>query len=175
MLINLGIIGQLLIIAILIPLAYAGLSMAPWVPSRKRDLERIFKLANGRPGEVFYDLGSGNGQLIFHADKLGYRAVGLEISWPLFLYSKIKQTIIGAKNTKIKLRNLFKENLGDADVVFIFGMPRVARQLQDKLLKELKPGARVISYAFSFPDWQPETVSKPDKKELTIFLYKKSL
>lgn len=170
----LAIIGQILLIAILISFAYAGLSMAPWVPSRKRDLERIFRLANMRPEEIFYDLGSGNGQLIFHAGRLGYRAIGLEINWPLFLYSKIKQKIIRATNVEIKFQNLFKKNLSAADVVFIFGMPRVARQLQNKLLTELKPGARVISYTFAFPDWQPDMVSKPTKKDVTIYLYKKS-
>ncbi|MFH1582800.1 MAG: class I SAM-dependent methyltransferase, partial [Candidatus Falkowbacteria bacterium] len=64
-------------------LIFSVLSFAPWVPSRSRDLKRTFKLADLRPGQIFYDLGCGNGKVaIYAANNFKVKAVGLEISLP---------------------------------------------------------------------------------------------
>jgi hypothetical protein len=42
-----------------------------------------------------------------------------------------------------------------------------------KLQKEIKPGARVISYAFEIPGWDPIIVDKPAKDKIAIFVYEK--
>lgn len=169
-----NIILALVVSLILINIARAGLSFAPWLPSRKRDLKRIFKLADLKPGEKFYDLGCGDGQLVFYAaDHFNAQAVGLEISVPMFLISRARQ-IFHKKNATIKFKNLFKQNLSDADVVYLFGLPNtVKNKIKQKLEKELKPGSRVISYAFHIPDWTPALTDKPKKNDISIYLYRR--
>ena len=159
---------------ILLPFVWASVSLAPFVPTRTKDLKRIFKLANLKQGEIFYDLGCGNGKLaIYAARKFNVKAVGIEAAWPMWLICQWRKLFYRSKNIEFKFGNLFNENLGEADMVYFFGMPdSIKKRLKEKLKQELKPGARVISYAFKVPGWQPQLVDKPSKKSASIYLYK---
>lgn len=160
---------------LLLSIGYTGLSLAPWVPSRKKDLKRIFRLADLKPGETFYDLGCGNGRLTIYAAKnFQARAIGLELALPLYFVCMIRKLFNRDKNLHFKLKNLFKEKLFDADVIYIFGMPnKLKTKLKEKLEAELKPGAKVITYAFPFKEWTPVKIDKPTENDISIYLYKK--
>jgi cyclopropane fatty-acyl-phospholipid synthase-like methyltransferase len=154
-------------------LIFSVLSFAPWVPSRGRDLERIFKLADLRPGQTFYDLGCGDGKVVIYAaNNYKVKAIGLEISLPLYLVCKLRQALNKQSNIEFKFKNLYKENLSSADAVYFFGMPHVLNEkFCSKLKRELKPGAKVVSYSFKLHDWQPKITDKPSEKDLPIYLY----
>jgi len=154
-------------------LIFSVLSFAPWVPSRSSDLKRIFKLADLRPGKIFYDLGCGNGRLVIYAaNNFKVKAVGLEISIPFYLICKLRQALNKQSDIEFKFRNLYKENLSSADVVYFFGMPHVLNEkFCLKLKTELKPGAKIISYSFKLHDWVPKIIDKPNQKDLPVYLY----
>jgi len=156
-----------------ITVLWAILSLAPWVPSRAKDLKRIFKLANLKPGEIFYDLGCGNGRIVFYANKNSQaKTIGIELALPFFLICKIRQIFHTNKNIIFKFKSLFKEDLSKADVVYVFGLPKaLEKKLKQKLEKELKPGARVISYCFFIKGLEPKIIDKPDKKTNSIYVY----
>ena len=163
------------IIVIFIPLLtflLAGFSLAPWVPARHRDLKRIFKIADLKPGELFYDLGCGHGQIVIQANKhFQAKAVGLEISLPLFLVCKIRR--LSQPGIRFKYKNIFREDLSPADVIYVYGLPdTLNNRLRQKLEKELKPGARIISYGFAVKDWRPAAIDRPTSKSKPIYLYK---
>jgi SAM-dependent methyltransferase len=163
----------LFILITLLSVAWSSVSLAPFVPARKKDVQRIFKLADLKQGEVFYDLGCGNGRVvILGAKRLPIKAVGVEVAWPMWLVCKLRGLFI--KNAEFKFGNLFNQDLDEADAVYFFGMPNsVKKRLKGKLERELKPGAKVVSYAFGVPGWQPIKVDKPGPKEVTIYLYKR--
>lgn len=50
-------------------LAFTTLFFAPWVPTKSRDVKRAIKLSGLRSGEVFYDLGCGDGRVTLEAAK----------------------------------------------------------------------------------------------------------
>src|SRR3989338_11069432 len=76
---------------------FSVLSFAPWVPARGRDLKRIFKLAALKPGQIFYDLGCGDGKAVFYAAKnFRVRAIGVEFSFPLYLLCRLKNVFCGS-------------------------------------------------------------------------------
>ncbi|MFA6551264.1 MAG: SAM-dependent methyltransferase [Patescibacteria group bacterium] len=158
---------------ILFTYAWAAFSFAPWVPCWHKDLARIFKLAQLKTGEIFYDLGCGNGKtVIYAADKFKAKAIGVEFALPLYFICRIRQIAGGKNNVVFKWKNLFNENLADADVVYFFGVPdSIKLKLKEKLERELKPGARVISYVFSVPGWTPAVVDKPTPDAADIYLY----
>lgn len=153
---------------------WATLSLAPWVPARRRDLERISRLADLRPGEVWYEFGAGDGRVSSYMARTHphSRIVGLELSWPLYAVCRLRRFVRCRRNATFLWRNAFTAAVGEADVVYMFGMPKtVAGAMQEKLQRELKPGARVISYTFAMRGWQPERVDKPEEKDIAIYRY----
>lgn len=164
----------IIISVFIITMGIAGKSLAPWIPARKKDLLRIFNLAQLQPEEVFYDLGCGDGRLVIYAGQnFKAIAIGLELALPFFLFCKIRQLSTSPREKIFfKYKNLFTENLSSADVIYVFGIPKkIQSKLRQKIEQEIKPGARVISYAFPFTDWTPKTISKPTDQDLPIFLY----
>lgn len=154
-------------------IVFSVLSFAPWLPSRRRDLARIFKLADLKEGQIFYDLGCGDGRIVIYA-ALNYKvkAIGLEISLPFYLICRLKQALKKNDNIKFKLKNLFKENLSGADVVYFFGIPdTINKKLVGKLKQELRPGTKIISYSFKLNNWVPKAIDKPAKNDIPIYLY----
>ena len=163
----------IIFVAVFGTLLYSSVSFAPWVPTKKKDRDRIFRLANLKPDETFYDLGCGAGGLVIEATTK-YQAVGIGIELSLIQYTICRLRELFIKNNKVffKNKNFFKEDLSKADVVYFFGYPAtIKKRLKQKLEKELKSGARVISYAFQVPDWQPKIVDKPEKESISIYYY----
>jgi SAM-dependent methyltransferase len=177
---NVKIINMAWFFIILIPIlillfscAFAGVSFAVWVPCWNKDLKRIFRLADLKSGETFYDLGCGDGKTVVYAgSNFKVKAIGIELALPLYAVCKLRQLFNLNKNIKFKWKNLFNENLASADVVYFFGTPNPIKfKLKEKLERELKPGARVISYVFSVPGWKPAIVDKPKNNDAPIYLY----
>lgn len=170
---GLSLVGILLAVACGFSLIFSCLSFAPWVPSRGRDLERIFKLADLKPGQTFYDLGCGNGRVVIYAaNHYKVKAVGLEISLPLYLICKFRQLFNRSAALEFKFKNLHKENLAAADAVYFFGMPYVLNEkFSKKLKRELKAGAKIISYSFKLSDWPPKLIDRPSANDLPVYLY----
>jgi len=164
----------LLIILIIVgaPLLYwiyvAHVLGAPFFPTPLTAVDKMLALAKIKPGEKVYDLGAGDGRLIIKAaQEYHAQAIGFEISPPVFVYAKILNFI---KKTPPDARLIFKDSrsvdFSEADVVVIFLLPDPLKDFwKTKLEKELRPGARVISYAFSIQGWQPTTVTKPDPEK----------
>ncbi|OGF28896.1 hypothetical protein A2477_02440 [Candidatus Falkowbacteria bacterium RIFOXYC2_FULL_47_12] len=163
----------IVVVFILATVAWAAFSFAPWVPMKSRDLARVFALANLKPNELFYDLGCGDGKVaLTAAKKYRARAIGLELALPLLWLCKLRRLFARNSDVTFKWKNLFRENLSQADVVYFFGLPSTIRnRLRQKLERDLKPGARVVSYTFKIDGWQPAAVSKPSKKDLSVYLY----
>jgi ribosomal protein L11 methylase PrmA len=61
---------------------------------------------------------------------------------------------------KFEENDLFKANIAEATVVTLYLLPDVNVRLMPKLLKELKPGTRIVSHSFDMGEW------KPDKEEI---------
>lgn len=160
---------------LLLSSAIAGWSFAPWVPIWSKDLPRVFALARLKPGEIFYDLGCGNGKTVFYAaEQYAAKAIGIELSFPLWLTCRLRQIVRRTPRVTFKLGNLFRQDLSSVDVIYVFGMPeKLQHKLRAKLERELKPGSRVVSYTFPIAGWQSTKVDKPSPKDISIYLYQR--
>ncbi len=129
---------------------------APFVPTSRRRVRAMLELAKPQAGELWIDLGSGDGRLIIAAAKAGARAIGYEIHPYLVLWTKLKIYLSGlGDRAEVRLANFWPVDLSGADIISVYFIPEKMGRLQKKLEAELKPGCRVVSNAFSFPNWTP--------------------
>jgi len=145
---------------------------AIWIPTKKKDYDRIARLSNLKPGMVFCDLGSGNGNMLFYLSKnYGVECIGIEISPFWYFYSKIKSLFY--KKVKIIYGNFNKYNLSGVDVVYIFLTDKAPKKLKEKLVKELKENSKIILPCWSFKNIKPTKINKKNK-EVSYYLYNKT-
>ena len=153
---------------------YAGLSAAPWLPSWRKDITTILSHAKIKPGDIVYDLGSGDGRWLFAVAKKtqAKQVIGYEISVLFYLWSRIKLLFSNYPQIKIKFSNFFKSDFSKADVILCFLTPRAMKKMSAKLNNEMKQGSYLVSYAFSLPGKEPEKRVKLDKKSVPIYIYR---
>lgn len=155
--------------------AWAGWRAAPFVPTRQRDVERMLRLADLKTGQTVYDLGAGDGRFVVTAAKrYGAVATGFEISVLPYLVAKwrLRRANLGSK-AQMKFQDFFKLDLSEADVIVCFLTPNAMKKLGPKLARELRPGARVVSYAFTIPGWTAILKDKPDPRTMAVHLYRR--
>lgn len=131
---------------------------APYVPSRKRDMKRMFdELYPLSKDDVVLDIGSGDGIVLREVSRRGAKAIGYEISPIFWAISKLLSK--GDKNVTVKLANMWLEPFPD-DVTFIylFAVTRDGKKLVEKIHREKERLGRpltVVCYGSPFAGIQP--------------------
>lgn len=166
-------IFALLVALVVSSLAWFGILAAPYVPSRKKDLKRIFELGKVKKGDLVYDLGSGDGRILIYGVKhYGTKGVGIELAAFPYLWSKTKILLKGLRGqVQIRWGSFFRTDLSEADVVVTYLLPKAMQKLRPKFERELKKGAKVIALGFEIDDWQHIIYDKPNKKHVGIYVY----
>lgn len=159
-----------LAITLLTSAHHARKSAAPYYPTPARAIREALAAAELGGGESFYDLGAGAGKALLIAEKeFGARATGFEISLLPCWIGKINLFVHGSHAALIP-KNFFDADLSAADVVFCFLAIRTMQKMEDKIKTGLKPGARVIVYAFPLPTMTPiKTITV--HRQWKIFIY----
>ena len=123
---------------------------APWWRTSHKTARAICKLAKIKEGELVYDLGSGDGTaLITAAKEFGANGVGIEIDPLRYWTSKILIKRNGLTNRiRVIRKNFFHQNIKNADVVFVYLVPKALNKLLPKFKNELKRGTRIVSYVY---------------------------
>ena len=157
----------ILISACLISVSWTFVFGTVWVPISARNAKRLLDSADVKPSDTVYDLGSGDGRIVIEAARRGADAVGIEIDPMRVLWSRlaIKLTGLGRK-AGIRWGNFFYESLGEATVVTLYLGTAANRRLGPKFERELKIGARVVSYHFPIEGWVSSDTGTDD-----IYLY----
>ncbi len=151
----------------------ANLSLAPWVPTKRKDLERIFQVADLKEGELFCDFGSGTGTTVFAATKYSKaNGLGIELSFPVYFYAQVKKVFTKNKRVRFVQQNIYKADLSEVDVLYVFGMPDKLGKVVEKLKREAPKGMRLISYVFEIKELEFEKKDKPTEDDLPIYLYR---
>ena len=131
----------------------------PYFPSTDEAVEGMLKLAGTGQNDVVYDLGCGDGRIVIAAAKhFGARGVGVEIDpAPLRLAVYYARRAGVEDRVRFVRGDLFDADLSEATVVTLFLFESLNRRLLPKLLKELKPGTRIVAHRYGFGDaWPPE-------------------
>lgn len=131
----------------------------PYVPTPPEVVEQMMKLGQVKPGDVIYDLGCGDGRLVITAIKKhgAVRGVGIDIN-PVRVKEANENAAKEGVSAKAKFieQDLFKADFSEATVVTLYLLPEVNLRLKPILLKQLKPGTRIVSHQFDMGEWKPE-------------------
>lgn len=148
--------------------AAAQTADVPYVPTPANVVEAMLDLAKVGPDDYLIDLGSGDGRIVIAAAKeRGARGLGVEIDGTLVAdANRLAQRAGVSDRARFVEENLHITDFRNATVVTMYLFPRINLELRPRLIKELKPGARVVSHEFDMADWMPDarvTVAVPDK------------
>jgi len=127
----------------------------PYVPTPNHLVDRMLELAEIGKDDLVLDLGSGDGRIVITAaQRYGSRGRGVEIDSKLVEEAKANAIKAGvAERTDFVAADMFVAPLSDATVVTLYVLTASNLELRPRLLKELRPGARVVSHAFSMGGW----------------------
>ncbi|OGY45153.1 MAG: hypothetical protein A3A24_00265 [Candidatus Buchananbacteria bacterium RIFCSPLOWO2_01_FULL_46_12] len=147
----------------------------PFVPTPRKRVAEILDLLALKQNDVFYDLGCGEGRFLIAAAKRGAKATGFEITPWAYLRGKLNLWLTKSP-AEILYQNFYQADLSKADSVYCFLIDSVMPKVEEKLKKELKPGAKIVCYGFKLPTWPPIKIistNPKNKKASKIYLYQK--
>jgi SAM-dependent methyltransferase len=148
--------------------------VAPFVPTPLEVVERMLELAEVRKGDILYDLGSGDGRIVITAARrYGVQAVGFEIDPNLVKESRDNIKADGLEHlAEIREQDIRSVDLSPASVVTLYLSPAANLQLRSAIMRQLKPGSRVVSHDFGMGNWKPDRVERvKDSAGLVRTLY----
>jgi cyclopropane fatty-acyl-phospholipid synthase-like methyltransferase len=129
-----------------------------YVPTPQEVVDKMLELAAVTKDDLVYDLGSGDGRIVITAAKeYGARGIGIEIDPELVQKAQENAQAAGVSDqVEFRQQDLFQTDFSDATVVTLYLLSSLNEKLRPKLLKELKPGTRIVSHSFAMGDWKPE-------------------
>jgi ribosomal protein L11 methylase PrmA len=172
-------LGSILVFAsLLVPRAHAqqpATQPAPtrtpdviFVPTPEEVVEAMLNVAKVTKNDVVYDLGCGDGRIvIMAAQKYGARGIGIDLDPQRIEEANANAKKAGvADRVKFMQADLFTTDISEATVVTLYLLPSLNVKLMPKLMKELRPGTRVVSHAFDMGDWKPEETLEVDGRRV---------
>ena len=147
----------------------------PYVPTKEPIVDRMLQMSRVKPDDVLYDLGCGDGRIVITAAKrFGIRGVGIDIDPERIAEAQenARQAGVADRVTFIE-GDLFGAEIKEATVVTLSLLPDVNLRLRPKLLRELRPGTRIVSHNYDMGDWKPARSAKltVDGTEHVIYLW----
>ncbi|HET7219971.1 MAG TPA: methyltransferase domain-containing protein, partial [Vicinamibacterales bacterium] len=152
--------------------------IAPFATTPEDVVDRLLALAGTTKDDVVYDLGSGDGRIcIAAAKKYGARAVGIEIDAKLVQEARANARAAGVENlVEFRLEDALQADVSKATVVTLYVLASGNARLRPVLTRQLRPGARVVSHAFSMGSaWPPAKVdhfTSAQGDEVTLYLWR---
>ncbi len=157
--------------------SYSGI-LAPWVPTREELVPYVMLLTKPKDGDIFYDLGCGDGRVVVEAALRGAKGVCIEINKELIEKAKARARKYGViDNIEFINDDFLRVDLSNATIVYMYLLTSINRMLKPKLQRELKIGTKVLSLDFEVPGWRPVHIMKVSLgyREATFYLYVKGV
>lgn len=161
-----------ILLPILITASYAGISAAPWVPTRRRELELLLSTMPDLKDGLAVDLGSGTGTILFAIARRYPEAklVGYEISllpW-LAAWLRVACSPVKYRNVSFRLQSLYRADLSEAKLVTCFLLPSAYPKVIPIISKKLGSEAWLAVEGWPLPNIELDHESKT---ELALSLY----
>ena len=144
----------------------------PYEPTSYGIAKEMLNLAGVTSKDLVYDLGCGDGRIIIMAAKeRGARGVGVDLDPERIRESNESAIAFGVTRlVRFYEQNLFDTDIREATVVMLYLYPEVNIKLRPKLLKELKPGTRIVSHSHTMGDWEDDLTREVEGHHLHFFV-----
>lgn len=152
-------------------------SLAPYVATPEDVVERMLDLAEVKEGDVVYDLGCGDGRIPIAAARRGARGVGIDFDPQRIAESNANARAAGVtERVEFRVQDAMTVDVSPATVVTLYLLSSSNAKLRPMLTKQLKPGARVVSHAFSmgsiWPADKVDTFTNSRGDQVTLYLWR---
>lgn len=143
----------------------------PYVPTPMPVVDAMLDLAKVTKSDVVYDLGCGDGRIVVRAaTRFGCRGVGVDLNPERVKEAKANASRANVTElTRFEVGDVFEFDFSPASVVTMYLLPSVNLKLRPRLLKELKPGTRLVSHDFHMGDWAAETVRDVGRSRIYLW------
>lgn len=171
----------------------------PYIPATDKQVSNVFKairqfessknvskyVPNTSNHPKLIDLGSGDGRIVFEAAKQGYKSEGVELNSMLVLYSKFKalsswsmiqnaaaERDLPVSRPQIHRADFWKINMKEYDLIVVFGVQEMMKDLATKLKKEMKPDCLIVSCRSPITEYK--SIFHLDEELDSIWIYDKN-
>lgn len=153
-----------LLALILLTFAFGSISAAPWLPTMKADREHLMNILDIKPGETIFDLGAGDGTILFAlaAKYPAAKFIGYEVSLLPYFLGLIRKFIYRHKIQNVSWRygDLFQADISLASTVLVFLLKKSYAKLAAKFKRELSPETKILVEAWPMPNMTPVKTEK---------------
>lgn len=143
----------------------------PYVPTPMPVVDAMLDMAQVGQADIVYDLGCGDGRIVVRAaSRFGCKGVGVDLN-----PERVKEAKANAAKarvtelTRFEVGDVFEFDFSAASVVTMYLLPSVNLKLRPRLLKELKPGTRLVSHDFHMGDWAPQTTREVARSRIYLW------
>jgi len=143
-----------------------------YVPTPQEVVDKMLELVEVKKDDIVYDLGCGDGRIVITAaQKFHARGVGIDIN-----PERIQEAEENARKAGVTDRvrfvkgDLFEADIKEATVVTLYLLSDVNLRLRPRLLKELKPGTRIVSHSFDMGDWKPDKKAEVNGRRIYLWI-----
>jgi SAM-dependent methyltransferase len=139
----------------------------PYVPTPHAVVEAMLDVAEVGPSDYVIDLGSGDGRIVIAAAQRGASGHGVDLDPERISEAERNAAAAGVSDrVHFIAGDLFEADISKATVVTMYLLQHVNLSLQPVLFEQLKPGARIVSHAFSMGQWEPDAHIRPDNRDV---------
>jgi SAM-dependent methyltransferase len=130
-----------------------------YVPTPRKVVEEMLRMAELKPDDVVYDLGCGDGRIVIAAAQLrGVKAVGYDIDPERVKEARANVRAAGVEHlVRIEQADVFTLDLTGASVITLYLLPQLNVRLMPQLAR-LRAGARILSHNFDMRGAKPVEV-----------------
>jgi SAM-dependent methyltransferase len=145
----------------------------PYVPTPQPLVEMMLDMVDLKDGDVVWDLGCGDGRMVITAAKRkDIRGVGVDLDPRRIEESKANAKEAGVENkVEFRVADLFETDFSDATVLTMYLLETVNRKLRPVILRDLAPGARIVSNTFTMGEWRHDETKSTDDSSFPRTIY----
>ncbi len=147
----------------------------PYVPTKPEVVSSMLRMAKVTKDDILYDLGCGDGRIVITAAKLfGTRGIGIDIDPQRIQESKENAAAAKVEHlVKFIEQDLFQADFQEATVVSLYLLTSVNLRLRPILLRQLRPGTRIVSHNYAMDTWKPDdsTIVMVNDQSHTVYFW----